>query len=382
MNFFTIIAVILLTFSCSSNTNFYSCIDNNISIKNDVLYLNGKIDTSCVKLTFDTGCLIGCLIPDSTALRIIPDKMVNSEFDEIRVIRVDSISICKNIYGSNNVNVIRGFFSPQIAPIYESDDRIWHLNLDSMRLSIDYTPSDYQDKLVFPIVFTERKGKKNAPMVNIPITYSQNGITIETNYYYLLDTGTPYGCVMTDPPVEMKEFVDRIKHISLKDEMSAKIKNRIIEQFELNFGISDMLVNGVLCEFDTAIRSFDLEFGKKFEHVGKPLVGTIGMRFLKHFNFDIDLQNQLLVLSPNKSVFPSKPHNKNGFWCNKDGVVRRIEVDGIAYQNGLRIGDTITLLDNNPFVFFTQGIRDSIIYHSNFLELQLSNGRRIQLNSN
>ena len=379
MKFSIFLSVLFLFVSCASNAVDNLCGNNNISIKNDVLYLDGKIDTSSVKLMFDSGCLIGCLIPDSTASRIALNGGGRVNEDDIAVINVDSISVCGFPHGSNSVNVIDGSFRPQIAPLYESDDRIWHFSLDSMMLTIANTPFLYQDKLEFPIIFTKRKGKKNAPMVNIPITYSQDDDRIETSYYYLLDTGTPYGFVMTDPPVEMKEFVARIKHNSFMDEMSIKNKNRIIKQFELNFEISDVFVNNVLCEFDTAVRSFNSEFGHKFDHADKPLVGTIGMRFLKHFNFDIDLKNQKLVLRPTTSVFPSKSRNENGFWCNAIGVVQRLEIDGKAYKNGLRVGDSIISIDNIPFHSFTKEQRDSIIYHNSRMELQLSNGRTIYI---
>jgi hypothetical protein len=376
--FSTSILSFLFILGCSSA----SPVDNehfpNISIKEDVLTLDGKIDSSLVSFMFDSGCLVGCLIPDSTSNRILPFREINY-FNGIGNTQVDSIFVCGFPYNSVDVNIINSKFKPQIAPNYAFDTRIWHFNLDSLSLRIDDDSGAIDDAIIIPIKFTERKGKKNAPIVNIPIVFSQNGVSIETDYYYLLDTGTPYGFAMTDPTKEILSFVDAIDARNYIDEYSLKKSTRKIVQFEIDFKFFDMTIPNLTCEIDTGLISFDSEFGNKFPHGDKPVVGTIGMRFLKFFNFDMDLQNKRLILRRNSCKFPSKAYNMNQFWCTDSGVVRRIGIESIAYKNGLHIGDKIEMLNRKRIADMPLEERDSLISMSQRLELCLSDGRLIQI---
>lgn len=79
--------------------------------------------------------------------------------------------------------------------------------------------------------------------------------------------------------------------------------------------------------------------------IDKPIVGTIGMRLLKHFNMILDLKNDRLILTPARSTYPSKPMNRVGFWCDSKGVVTRIRTNDTAYGQGLRLGDRIVAVD-------------------------------------
>lgn len=376
-----ILSVLLLCcVGCNSNQLVNEVDSSNFSVWEDRLLLDVKIDSTVLKdCLFDTGCLVGCLIPETASYVTSSGQSIEYNINGLGKIPADSVFIAGFPYNYGSISVVKNDIIPMIAPKYVEDSRIWHFNLDSLKFYIDDECYLVESSIVIPIKFVERNGKRLAPMVNIPMRFSHNGVSLDTDYYYFLDTGTPYGFVMTDPTPEMLSFVSSISARNYIDEYSGKVPNRNICQFEIDCTLNDIVIKNLKCEFDTGLRSYDTELGGKFNHGNKAVVGTIGMRFLKHFNFDIDLQNCRLVLYQNSSYFPSRLDNLNQFWCNDSGMVRRICMESQAYINGLRVGDKIDKLNGRNISEMSLAERDSLIYMCSTLELSLSNGIYINL---
>jgi hypothetical protein len=333
-----------------------------LTIVNDVMHvpvvINGR-DT--VNLLFDTGCLVGCLFPDSLSYRFC--DTINRTFPgDMGYFDVDTVTIASFPYGSNRIASFDIACPATIAPEYPDDRRLWCFNLDEGRLSIREKDTVPADAMVFPIEFAMRGGKRLAPFVNIPMTISQGGDSLSTDYLYLLDTGTPYGFVVTDPTPGLDSFVSGIEHLEIRDLLNFKYRNRRISQFNVNINVDTTLIPDLKCEFDTGPLSIAGDFTKCLPKGSKPVVGTIGVRFLKYYNFILDLKNSRLILSPNHSDFPSKPVNGFNFRCDGNGLVNRIVVNSEAYAAGIRLRDTVVEANGVPWKSFSAEEQDSLFY--------------------
>jgi hypothetical protein len=332
------------------------------TIINDVMHvpvvINGR---DMVNMLFDTGFLDGCVFPDSlsyrfcdTIDRLYPGAM--GHFD------VDTVTIASFPYGSNRIASFDIACPATIAPKYQNDRRLWCFNLDEGRLYIREKDTVHAGAMVFPIEFAMRGDKRMAPFVNIPMTISQGGNSLSIDYLYLLDTGNPFGFVITDPPRELDSFVAGIEHLEIRDLLNLKYRNRRISQFNVNINVDTTLIPDLKCGFDVGPLSIAGDFTKFLPKGSKPVVGTIGVRFLKHYNFILDLKNSRLILSPNHSDFPSKPANGFNFWCDRSGVVNRIVVNSDAYDSGIRLKDTVVEANGVPWKSFSAEEQDSLFY--------------------
>jgi hypothetical protein len=275
---------------------------------------------------------------------------------------VDTITIASFPYGSKSITSIDEDFPAAIAPEYAGDRRIWCFNLDEGRLSISDKDTVPADTMVFPIEFAMRGGKRQVPFVNIPMTISQGSHSMSTDYLYILDTGTPCGFIITDPPRELDDFVAGIKHLEIRDLLNFKYRNRRISQFNVDISVDTFRIADVKCGFDIGPRSISDEYARDFPKGSKPVVGTIGLRFLKHYNFILDLKSSRLILSPNHSDFPSRPANGFNFWCDGNGLVNRIVVNSNAYTAGIRLKDTVVEANGMPWKSFSAKEQDSLFY--------------------
>lgn len=362
VNFQLIIAFILALTECDPSLTKGAAIEPVITLIEDVIYVNCKIDTSKITMVFDTGCLVGCVLSEKKAQEVLPEKDVKYTVNGYGVISADSMFIADYPYPSNDIIVYRERINPLIAPNYRVDRKKWSINLDSCSLTISDT-TRFPSSIKVPIIFTN---KRRAPFVKIPLSLYLQGDTLKTCYYYLLDTGNPYGMAITDPPKELERFVRSHSHMEYLDEQSQLVKNRKIVQFFPDIIFDQYTINDVKCIIDTGMRSIASEYRGKLPS-DAPVVGTIGLRFLKHFNFELDLANDQLNLSKNNTVFPSKPTNKYDFWCNDDGKVRRIGIGGVAYEQGLRVGDVINGINNIPWNSLKKNYVDSLLTSSDEL---------------
>lgn len=333
--------------SCSSNEKTRQIADNtNLRIDQDRIFTPVIINAAdTLDMLFDTGCMVGCLLPQSLAANYTDTSTVAQSETGVSKIKVKDISLGGQSLNSNNIYQVPGKIEAMIAPVYATEKRIWCFDFDNRIFSICETDTLPENAIVYPLLFAKYGKRKLAPFVNIPMTLSYKDDTLSTDYIYMLDTGTPYGFAITDPTPELEDFVLRIPHWKIEDSMCVKIPDRKLFDFEVNIEMPSTTFPNIRSVFDTGLRSFSGEFKNYLTGIDKPIVGTIGMRLLKHFNMILDLKNDRLILTPARSTYPSKPINRVGFWCNSKGVITRIRTNDTAYGQGLRLGDRIVSVD-------------------------------------
>lgn len=356
--------------SCSSNEQTQQTADNtNLRIDQDRIFIPVIINAAdTLEMLFDTGCMVGCLLPQSLAANYTGTSTVAQSGSGASKIKVEDISLGGQSLNSNSIYHVPGEVGAMIAPVYATEKRIWCFDFDNRIFSICETDTLPENAIVYPLLFAKHGGRKLAPFVNIPMTLSYKDDSLSTDYLYMLDTGTPCGFAITDPTPELEDFVLRIPHWKIKDSLCAKIPDRKLFDFEVDIEMSSATLPHIRSVFDTGLRSFSKEFKNFLTGIDKPIVGTLGMRLLKHFNMILDLKNDRLILTPAQSTYPSKPMNLVGFWCDSKGVVTRIRTNGTAYGQGLRLGDRVVAVD---------GIRWNDISEERQNELYSTEGHRL-----
>ena len=348
---YLLLVVPFAVLSCSSNGEAQQSADNtNLRIYHDGIYTPVVINAAdTVEMLFDTGCMVGCLLPRSVAANYTDASTIAESSTGVSKIEVESISLGGQSLNSNKIYHVPSEIEAMIAPVYAKEKRIWCFDFDNRIFSICETDTLPENAIVYPLLFAKHGDRKLAPFVNIPMTLSYNDKSLSTDYLYLLDTGTPCGFAITDPTPELEDFVLHIPHWKIEDSFCTKIPDRKLYDFEVDIEMSSSSLPQIRCVFDTGLRSFSGEFRSYLSGIDKPIVGTIGMRLLKHFNMILDLKNDRLILTPTQSTFSSKPMNIVGFWCDSKGMVNRIRTNGTAYGQGLRLGDRVLAVDGIPW---------------------------------
>ena len=357
--------------SCSSHGQTPPAADNtNLRIDQDRIITPVVINaTDTLEMLFDTGCLVGCMLPQSLAENYADSLTVTQPGAVVSHIAVKDISL-----GGQSLNDNRIYHVPDeefdvvgpvdlpcvIAPAYATEERIWCFDFDNRMFSIRETDTLPENAIVYPLLFAKYKDRKIAPFVNIPMTLSYGDRSLSTDYVYLLDTGTQYRYCITEHPAELEDFVSRIPHWKIEDRFSAEIPDRQHLDFEVDIDMPPFVLPDVRCDFDTGLRSFAEEFKNFLPGIGKPIVGTLGMRILKHFNMILDFRNDRLILTPAQRTYPSKPVNRTGFWCDSQGVVTRIRTNDAAYGQGLRLKDTVMTVDGIRWTDIPEEKREDI----------------------
>lgn len=230
--------------SCSSHGQTPPAADNtNLRIDQDRIITPVVINaTDTLEMLFDTGCLVGCMLPQSLAENYADSLTVTQPGAVVSHIAVKDISL-----GGQSLNDNRIYHVPDeefdvvgpvdlpcvIAPAYATEERIWCFDFDNRMFSIRETDTLPENAIVYPLLFAKYKDRKIAPFVNIPMTLSYGDRSLSTDYVYLLDTGTPYGFCITDPPAELEDFVSRIPHWKIEDRFSAEIPDRQHLDFDI-----------------------------------------------------------------------------------------------------------------------------------------------------
>lgn len=348
---YPLLIIQFVNFSCSSKGQTQQIADNtNLRICQDRIYTPVIINTTdTLEMFFDTGCMVGCLLPQSLSANYADSMTVIQPGTSVSSVEVESISLGGQPLNSNKIYVVPAEMEAQIAPLYAIEERIWCFDFDNRMFSICELDTLPENAIVYPLLFAKYKNRKIAPFVNIPMTISCGDRTLYTDYAYLLDTGTPYGFAITDPTAELADFVSNIPHWKIEDNLCESNPERKLVDFEVNVEMSSFILPHVRNVFDTGLRSYSREFKSFLHSLDKPIVGTLGMRLLKHFNMILDLKNDLLILTPAQRIHPSKPMNLVGFWCDSRGVVTRIRTNDAAYGQGLRLRDTVIAVDGIPW---------------------------------
>lgn len=357
-----LLIVQLVVVSCSSNVQTQpASADTNLRIDQDGIFTPVILNaTDTLEMLFDTGCLVGCLLPRSLAENYADSLVVSTQQGTASSIEVKSISLGGQSLNSNIVHHVPVETEATIAPVYATEERVWCFDLDNSIFSICETDTLPENAIVYPLLFAKYKDRKIAPFVNIPMTLSCGDHSLSTDYIYLLDTGTPYGFTITDPPTELENFVSRIPHWEIEDNLCSENPGRKLLDFEVDIDTPDFILPHVRCVFDTGLRSMSGEFKGFLPDVRKPIVGTLGMRILKHFNMILDFKNGRLILTPAQRTFPSKPANRVGFWCDSKGVVTRIRTNDAAYGQGLRLADTVMTVNGSRWIDIPQQRREEL----------------------
>lgn len=94
---------------------------------------------------------------------------------------------------------------------------------------------------------------------------------------------------------------------------------------------------------------------------GKRVVGTIGMQFLKNFNFVIDLKNERLLLKPVQTNYPSKPIIKYDFRADKENRVYMMNINGYSINNGVSLNDSVISANGKAWVDYSKKEKDSLL---------------------
>ena len=222
-----------------------------------MLFSELQVNEVKLQVRFDTGCLLGCILSDSDA-RSLSTVMYQSERDSrTKYLLVDSISIAGTAYGTDTIYTSVSRSRSILAPHYTDEDRIWHIDLDAGVMRIDTDESVPEKALIYALDFAYKQNKKLAPMVHLPIDYTFGSDSLKTDYYYLLDTGTPYGVAITDPPSELLQFVSSISHSVYEDTWSVHNPSRLVSQFQPDVHLGNQSLQGVYCLVDTKVRSVE-----------------------------------------------------------------------------------------------------------------------------
>lgn len=286
-------------------------------------------DTLDCDLVYDTGFLMGSMV--DTALVSVMENFTLSI--DGRVLEY------KNSFPyMPNVKSARGFLAPMYR--FNPDTLVWDMNFDRMTLSVTAKDTVPPGAVVIPI---ERKGALPALYARIPLRLYCGGRHIDTDYLWMIDTGTPAAFVMTDLTGAMAGFTSGIREkADYIDAWSYKHPGRLQRRFE----IDSIIVADAFHKRSKSIGIIDsgAEPGRSLKNSGA--VGTIGLGILKEFNFMLDLGNDRLVMYPSRYKPEShidlryKGQGHYGILYDmRDSTVIRMEKDGVAHKAGVRIGD-------------------------------------------
>jgi hypothetical protein len=226
-------------------------------------------DTIQLDMEFDTGCIVGCIL--------------KPEFSEYHKLTFDSIELTypkKYTFDWKNCD---GMF----APNYKTDTNCWHIDFKKHRLEVLKNDTIIRGDLEYPITY----GKNHYGIfTKIPATLISNKDTIQTNYTYLIDTGTPFAFAILDPDKYFLRFKNKSNH-----EETSRKGNKYICRINLD---RIYLSPNIIID---SLKSF-INYGNgSFKPSCPESVGTIGLGIFKHFDTYIDLKNKKLILKSYKN---------------------------------------------------------------------------------
>lgn len=172
--------------SCSSNEKPQQIADNtNLRIDQDRIFTPVIINAAdTLDMLFDTGCMVGCLLPQSLAANYTDTSTVAQSGTGVSKIKVKNISLGGQSLNSNNIYHVPGKIEAMIAPVYSTEKRIWCFDFDNRIFSICETDTLPENAIVYPLLFAKYGERKLAPFVNIPMTLSYKDNTLSTDYIY------------------------------------------------------------------------------------------------------------------------------------------------------------------------------------------------------
>lgn len=190
-------------------------------------------------------------------------------------------------------------------------------------------PAILNPDIILPIVFSvSKKGRKLAPFVQVPVKMVSGTDTLNTNYCYMLDTGTPVGFAIINVPPKLDSFIMRHEHIEYENDFSLTRKNMRHVHF-----VTDVILK-------------DYQFGN--------IKGVI--------NNSINLKS-----------------DKYNLWFDNADTVSQIAIGGEPYRAGMRVGTMIEAINGVPWGEISEALLDSLLSDSKTITLSLSGDKVITL---
>lgn len=354
--FFTLFAAFIVSCANGQPTQQTSEAEQgNLRIDNNRLYakiLIGGSDT--LDLFFDTGSMPGMILPDSIAYKYIDQsKLSNSAYfgNSKRQMKTESNDLYSGLpimLDSTEIEMAIISVSNSEAMMFglgnRNGYRYWSVDYDRMMLSIlaDSTRVDTVGAMVWgfePVL--------SQVILNIPMTIYCGGKSLTVNHKWLLDTGTPYSMLITNPDSRISDFVGKIPHIKIYDHGTEFFDNKRLQyKFYLDsiaFGDAGSLTKHSGVVVDEGWHDMMQQFG---------CMGTIGMDLLKHYNMIIDFKQNRIILRPHGKEFDFYSpliDSGLGFHLQPNGMVSQIEVGHNAQKAGLRLDDVIVKVNGEGF---------------------------------
>lgn len=348
-----------------TNDTDRTLVDNsNFEIEYDVIRMNTVINgTDTINAIFDTGALVHYYMDAVNFEKLFPNHQKITNINGITISEGDSISILGyNYLGKTIMNA--GTNLSLFGPRYEVDYRMWKFDMENRILSITDSIDESQYPLKFNIYFDTRGKDRIVPFVNIPIIFSNGNDSVRTDCCYMVDTGTPFSFCITDPTQEFIDFAIMADGLQEIDRWMSEKRGdkKILFASDYTIDGTECRQNGMKVVIYTGVRSMRAEF-KDVEkgNGGKRVVGTIGMQFLKNFNFVIDLKNERLLLKPVQTNYPSKPIIKYDFRADKENRVYMMNINGYSINNGVSLNDSVISANGKAWVDYSKKEKDSLL---------------------
>jgi len=210
--------------------------------------------------------------------------------------------------------------------------RTWEFSISNNYLKIwDANISlDYSNKIIIPFEVDKRW---SVLTIKLDAIFSGNSRVVQTNYKYLLDTGTPYFAVITRILPQFEEFLNAQPCIDR--DIPPKFIHKLIYVNNVTLPLDTVGIDSI-----TISRTF---FGPR----NVDFCGTIGMEFIKHYDFYVDFNKQIVVLSKNNLKYPIPSYRKNNLGFDikhgSNGICKVLTIykQSNAEKAGIKLNDII-----------------------------------------
>lgn len=350
------IVILCCIWCCGQNTVTQSSVEEcrNLRFERNRLIVTATLqDSTDVEMIFDSGCINGFANIDSAMVVKLHGKQDESDN------KTKSMLLQIGGYPLKYQCFVNSYTKPLIG--LNCKDSLLRWNIDIARGNISPIPNDsllnvngyYRTplRIVYGVL----------PIAEIPVTIYKDGKKYCFKRSFLVDTGLPTAFCITDPDIELLNFVNEIPHCqyedSLTDEFKKRGRKRIFSRFMLDsISVFNSVVGKSCCCIDVGVRSARSEFGGD-------VVGMIGMGVLKDFNFIFDYKDSQLLSVPHEKDMPfyEQAESGLGFTYSKRLRVSFVEIGHNAQKAGLQSGDEIVSINNIPLAeLLNTGAMDSI----------------------
>jgi hypothetical protein len=222
------------------------------------------------------------------------------------------------------------------------EKRIWEFSISKNYLKIWDNDSclNYVNMVRMPFYIDDRW---NVLVVQPQIDFCGDNEMFRTNYKYLFDTGTPFFCCITKDLDNLDMF---LKHQSFIDK---DIPPKFIN---ITYNLAGFCYN------QDTINSGSFELIRTpFGPRNTDFYGTLGVEFIKHYDFIIDFNRKEILLSRNNIQYSNSEYriNNMGFDIQKslssdEYKVLSISKKSNAEKSGIKLGDVLLSINGNNVI--------------------------------